>query len=431
MEPAIPAEPAARPTRHLLVIAIGAGALLALTAYTPHWALQLPVILAAAAMLWLVCEVTPRQSYGVGTAFALAWLVPTTAWYYAFMTPLVAFASSVGWALLLGNLFRVAGLHRRFGRVGAVAAFVAAWLTLTGVRLHAPVVEDWWLPHLGYSAWHNTGLVWAARFGGEVLFEGLLLACGAGIVASWYRWRRRGALAAVAVATGLVVALNVVVWNLPATPVQPVIALQAMTRGGVDVPASDADVDDLMDRTLQAVGAESPMTVVWPENSIPEAALPRLAEFAKAQGITLAFHTTETDGDEVLKKVVVVDSSGQVVLTNYKQHLAPDEEVGVPRSSSTQVQLNDQVVTAFVCYDMHYPDVVARMRGADVTYVPLNDAAYGYLQKRFHTADITLRAAQSGSTVVVASTNGPTAIVNSNGVVLAEASGTGPAVVRR
>ena len=44
-------------------------------------------------------------------------------------------------------------------------------------------------------------------------------------------------------------------------------------------------------------------------------------------------------------------------------------------------------------------------------------ATYGYLQKQFHTANIALHAAQADTAVVVASTNGPTMIVNSNGVV--------------
>ena len=39
------------------------------------------------------------------------------------------------------------------------------------------------------------------------------------------------------------------------------------------------------------------------------------------------------------------------------------------------------------------------------------------MQKQFHAADIALHAAQADTAVVVASTNGPTMIVNSNGVV--------------
>ena len=110
-------------------------------------------------------------------------------------------------------------------------------------------------------------------------------------------------------------------------------------------------------------------------------------------------------------------STGEAVLANYKQHIAPDEELGVSRASRSIVELGGQRVTAYICYDMHYPDVVGRLSGSDVAYVPLNDAAYGYLQKQFHAADIALHAAQADTAVVVASTNGPTMIVNSNGVV--------------
>ena len=41
-----------------------------------------------------------------------------------------------------------------------------------------------------------------------------------------------------------------------------------------------------------------------------------------------------------------------------------------------------------ICYDMHYPDVVGRLSGSDVAYVPLNDAAYGYMQKQFSVIPI-------------------------------------------
>ena len=159
-------------------------------------------------------------------------------------------------------------------------------------------------------------------------------------------------------------------------------------------------------------------TVVWPENSIPESAQRRVADAAAELRVNIVYHTVELNGRGVYKKTVVVDgSTGEAVLANYKQHIAPDEELGVSRASRSIVELGDQRVTAYICYDMHYPDVVGRLRGSDVAYVPLNDAAYGYLQKQFHAADIALHAAQADTAVVVASTNGPTMIVNSNGVV--------------
>ena len=87
------------------------------------------------------------------------------------------------------------------------------------------------------------------------------------------------------------------------------------------------------------------------------------------------------------------------------------------------------MVTAYVCYDMHYPDIVTRLRGADSAYATLDDATYGYLQKQFHAADISLHAAQAGVPVTVASTNGPTIAVDSRGVVRQQMTGSGPAVL--
>ena len=184
--------------------------------------------------------------------------------------------------------------------------------------------------------------------------------------------------------------------------------------------ATGRAVGDRCDMARGALGGDhaQPTTVVWPENSIPESAQRRVADAAAELRVNIVYHTVELNGRGVYKKTVVVDgSTGEAVLANYKQHIAPDEELGVSRASRSIVELGDQHVTAYICYDMHYPDVVGRLSGSDVAYVPLNDAAYGYLQKQFHAADIALHAAQADTAVVVASTNGPTMIVNSNGVV--------------
>lgn len=113
---------------------------------------------------------------------------------------------------------------------------------------------------------------------------------------------------------------------------------------------------------------------------------------------------------------------------NYKQHIAPDEE-GVGRVSSQSVRFGGRVVTAYVCYDLHYPDVVNRMKGSDTVYAPLDDVVYGYLQKQFHAADISLHAIQAQTTIVTASINGPTMAVNANGVIVDQLKSDGAGVL--
>lgn len=413
---------------HKCLIAVASGGSLALTAFAPHWALQLPALVAIAPVFWLLRTTKGGRSYVIGVCFAAAWLVPTTYWYYNFMSLGVAFGASVGWAFLIANLFWLTKLRRRVGTIGVWLLFIMAWLVLTWLRMRAPITEDWWLPHLGYSVWQNSGLIWLGKIGGELVLEVVVLLGGSTVAGLLLRKGWRWALAGGSAVIMLTLVLNFVVWQLPAKPIRPVIALQKMTRGGVDVPATWQDVDDLMGMTRQALGDSyaQPTTIVWPENSIPEATEGRLKDFAQQYHINLVYHTSESDGEVVYKKVVVIDgTTGRVVLANYKQHLAPDEEVGVSRGSQNVVELDAQRVTAYVCYDMHYPDSVERMRGGDVVYVPLNDATYGYLQKQFHAADIALHAAQANVTSVAAATNGPTMIVNSNGVVVQQVEGGG------
>ena len=401
-------------------LAIASGGALAATAFAQHWALQLPAVVAMAAVFWLLRTVPARRAYSVGVLFTLAWLVPTTYWYYNFMSLGAALGASIGWALLMANLFHLAALREKLGTRLVWPLFALLWLALTWLRMRMPVTEDWWLPHLGYSVWRNSGLVWLGGFGGETALEAVVLAGGMAVAAAFVRRGPWAALAAGAAAIASVIGLNAISQSLPAKPIPPVIAVQAMTAGGVDAPATEQDVSDLIDMTREALGGDyaRSTTVVWPENSIPESAQRRVADVAAELRVNIAYHTTEHDGEGVYKKTVVVDgSTGQAVLANYKQHLAPDEKLGVSRASRSIVELGDRRVTAYICYDMHYPDVVGRLRGSDVAYVPLNDAAYGYVQKQFHAADIALRAAQADTAVVVASTNGPTMIVNSNGVV--------------
>ncbi len=401
-------------------LAIASGGVLAATAFAQHWALQLPAVVAMAAAFWLLRTVPARRAYSVGVLFTLAWLVPTTYWYYNFMSLGAALGASIGWALLMANLFHLAALREKLGTRLVWPLFAILWLALTWLRLRMPVTEDWWLPHLGYSVWRNSGLVWLGGFGGETALEAVVLAGGMAVAAAFVRRGPWAALAAGATAIASVIGLNAISQSLPAKPIPPVIAVQAMTAGGVDAPATEQDVSDLIDMTREALGGDyaRSTTVVWPENSIPESAQRRVADVAAELRVNIAYHTTEHDGEGVYKKTVVVDgSTGQAVLANYKQHLAPDEKLGVSRASRSIVELGDRRVTAYICYDMHYPDVVGRLSGSDVAYVPLNDAAYGYLQKQFHAADIALHAAQADTAVVVASTNGPTMIVNSNGVV--------------
>lgn len=118
----------------------------------------------------------------------------------------------------------------------------------------------------------------------------------------------------------------------------------------------------------------------------------------------------------IYKKVNVADTHGDVVLSNYKLHIAPGE-IAAGKYSKNIIALSGVKLSAYVCYDLHYPDAASRMSGASLVVVPLNDAAFGSLQKTFHAADIALRAVQASTDIAVSATTGPTMYLTKNGVV--------------
>jgi apolipoprotein N-acyltransferase len=330
----------------------------------------------------------------------------------------LAVLASVGYVTLIANLFHLLNIKRR---TLALTLLCIVWAIFTYVRLRLPVMEDWWLPHLGYAAWSNPAVLWFGKLWGEASIELLILLSNA--ATTLLIWKRRyllGSTLGGALTVGFLLAGLAVTQQSPATPVA-LIALQQSVLGGIDTAATDKDVTVLMQKTKDAlVGIDRtalPVVVVWPENKIPPAEQGRIGEFAKQNNIALAYHTVETSQDDkAYKKVNIADVHGKIVLSNYKLHIAPCE-IATGKFSKNSTDLYGIPFSAYVCYDLHYPDAAARMKGASLVAVPLNDAAFGRLQKTFHAADIALRAAQASTNITVSSTTGPTMYVTKEGVV--------------
>ncbi|WP_376753666.1 hypothetical protein [Candidatus Southlakia epibionticum] len=413
------------------LIMAASGVMLALAAHMSVWWLQLPALFAVAAVFVVLRRATARHAYFLGLTFCACWLLPTTYWYYQFMTPIVAVLASVGFIFLLANIWWIVLLRRWIGVKAVSVLFVIVWCSFTLIRLHAPVMKDWWIPHLGYTVWRNNGILMLGRWGGEAAIEFALLAIGVGLAWLWCRQKRMQFIIASGVVAVVVIAANIVVAKLPAQPILPTIAVQSMTEGGVNVPATKNDVKRLEQLSLQALKsrhAKPGVTIVWPENSLPASSREQLRDFTRNNHLRLVYHTQEIIGDRRYKKVVILDEDGKDALVNYKQHIAPDEE-GVGRVSAQNVRFGGRTITAYVCYDLHYPDVVNRMKGSDTVYAPLDDVVYGYLQKQFHAADISLHAIQAQTTIVTASINGPTMAVNANGVIVDQLKSDGAGVL--
>jgi len=79
------------------------------------------------------------------------------------MTSIVAVLASVGFIFLLANIWWIVLLRHWIGVKAVSVLFVIVWCSFTWIRLHAPVMKDWWIPHLGYTVWRNNGTLILGR----------------------------------------------------------------------------------------------------------------------------------------------------------------------------------------------------------------------------------------------------------------------------
>lgn len=408
--------PKCKPYSLLYIILALSGGALALATFSSVWWLQLVAFVAIAPVFLAVRTLPQPQHYMAGLVFFGAWLLPTTYWYYTFMPWWLALLASVGFVALVANLFHLFRLQyiAKIPFELVVMLIGVAWVSFTALRLHLPVLEDWWIPHLGYAVWHNAGPLQIARWGGEVALEALVLTTNALIVIAALRGKRWLTVATVSVVLASIIGLNLFIHAKSSASLPRVAAIQQLTAGGVDVPATQTDLDTLTSSTAQY--AEKADIIVWPENSIPPELAAQVASIARKHHVAIVYHTVERDQASTYKKVVIVDENGAEILRNYKHHIAPGE-VANARYSAQRTAYRSLSITAYVCYDMHYPDSVQRIGEAKLVFVPINDAAFGTLQRDFHTADMAIRAVQTGASIISASTNGPTVHINQYGVV--------------
>ena len=398
-------------TRSAIAQLLFSGSSIAILSFFPNlWLQSLAPVLLVPLMIYLI-RAHKQHLVLAGILFFGSWLLPTTYWYYTFMSPLVGLLASFGTVLLLANLFLFLNIkNKKF----AITAMITTWCIWTYIRIRIPYVEDWWIPHLGYSVWSNPAYLWVGKVGGETTIELAVLLLATLIAFTYTRSKKIAIMLGIGIYS---VTVSFALVTSRANYVGPqVISIQSMTSGGVDVAASATDVDTLIATSKKALRMANPVFVIWPENSIPEDQRQKIVEFATNNKVGVIYQSFRQDNSIRHKSVFMLNANGGEILANTKYHIAPGEK-GISKYSNQVVNYHGTSVTAYICYDMHYPDIIPRLKSADMAFVPMNDALFGYLQKQFHLADIALRAVQSNTTIVTSSTNGPTAIVLPNGSV--------------
>lgn len=388
--------------------------------------------------------------YWVPVALSTYWGQP--AWFGAFCAFLgsVIFMGSYGCGFAVSAML----LMRRFSGVSRALLLAAAWVAWEMARGRLLTGDPWLL--LGYALGPypvmtqiaDSGAVYAVSF--VAAFTGCALAELLG-----GRDRRRAP-----VLTAVVLLIGTFVYGawrlslaLPTTPQIAVRLVQGNNDPGVHWRPElyGAGLDRYLELSRNSSDSRHPDVIVWPESAVtffldrePELT-GRIARELSPLGSQLLLGGPHLDDrDPAIPKffnsAFVLDANGSVTQRYDKEHLLPFGEY-FPLQTIQLLRRNFERIRSFtpgsrnealdtrlgraavvICFEAIFPDLVRRrMEDAEVLVNLSNDAWLGHGGgPRQHARMVAMRAIETRSWVLRATTTGVTAIIDPWGRVVAE-----------
>lgn len=436
------------------ILLFSAGCLITLSLAPFHlWALAL---LAMAALHTAWQTASPRQALWRGFAFALGLQLSGNFWIYvsihdhggasmflaSIMTlGLCAFLAS--WVMPLGYCYVRFIRNKPFGDT---LGFAAIWILSEWLKTWLLTGFPWLF--LGYSQLNAPLHSWAPVIG--TFGISLIIAYTAAVAASTCRFRRLSLQwVPVMLLWAMPIYLSTVQWTekkhdraYSVALLQPDIALENKWDPAYREPI----MDYLKDTTAQLSGFD---IIVWPETAVPDLyhnlgdylheidAIAREHNTAVIQGIASKWYMNM---EPVYHNSIIAIGKGSGIY--HKQRLVPFGEYvpleewlrglirffDLPMSQfrpgparQKPLQAHDLVIMPYICYEVVYPDFVARSAGqADVLLTVSNDAWFGTsIGPIQHMQMAQMRALETGRYMIRDTNNGITAIIGPDGAVTA------------
>jgi len=428
-----------------------AGVLLA-AAYAPFdvpWVIPLAV----ATYVWCTASLRPGRSWLPGLAFGLGFQLSLLWWMRVIGTDAWAGLAGIE-ALFYGAVGALVPLLRRWPGWPLWVAVV--WMTMDSLRMGWPFSGMPW-GRLSYGVADHP---WAQAlpyvgFSGLDLLLALIGALLGALVLDRTRWRLTAGVAVVASAASFVPALlpydapvsghrtvAVVQGNVPGDGTDVLVDVEQLTRNHFEATEQLAsDVDDGR--------VPKPDFVVWPENStaadpftdpliggmIDSAAsrvdVPVLAGVMADYGTHgvlnqgIVWSPDTGAGDRYTKHHPVPFGEYVPWRSLFAGNLARIQKV--PRdmlagTRQTPLSIAGTRVADAICFDVAYDDSLHDqvVRGGQMIVVQTSNASFIYTHQIDQQFEISrLRAMEAGRDVVVASTNGVTGVIRSDGSVVA------------
>ncbi len=452
-------------------IALVAGMALALSfAPIDLWPLA---FVAPAVLMWLWQDSTPRRAAVHGFWFNAGTFSVGTYWLYIAIAEIGHAPLPLTFFLMIGMISIMSAYHALLG--WCVAKYLparGAWRWIVGIPgawLFTEWLRGWFLTGFGWLALgYSQTDTWLAGLAPVVgqFGIGLAVLLVAGALLTLLLGSRRERVVAgsvVVVIVGASFALHGRSWTNPSGP--PVST--AIVQGAI--PQDEKWIDENLDKTLDVYRdltrqAHGTSIIVWPESAIPDLAnnhiefYKQVYQEASAKGSSLVMGTMrmeenpKTGEAEFFNSVLAMDRASPGVGWYDKHHLVPFTEFvplpdfarewlrlrNLPSESFTRgaavqepFEAGGQKIAASVCYEDAYGSTqLPALRTATLLVNVTNDAWFGHSTARYQHLQISrMRAIEAGRPMVRAANTGVSAIIESDGRIVATAAEYAPAVV--
>ncbi len=456
----MPLSSAARPWLLHGALAL-AGAAIALSFAPFNWWWTAPLALAALVLGLQNC--TPKQAFRRGWSFGSGLFLAGASWIYVsihdygFVPVLPAALLTTVFCVGIGSLQGLLsyGYVRwlRDGRAGATLGFAALWVL--GEWLRSWLLTGFpWL-YLGYAHLHTPLAGWAPVTG--VLSIGFIVALTGAALAALVRDRRQWPpLAAVLALALLGQSLLQQHWTERSsdTPLR-VAAVQINISQDQKWRPENLKPTLIRYREMTLPLFEDHQLVIWPEAAIPAFFhqvgdyLGPLASRAEENGSSLITGVPYWTPGHIYNSAVAMGNGDG---SYFKQRLVPfGEYVPLENSLGKLIRIFELPLSSFsaggpdqgplragglrlapfICYEIVYPDLVARHgRDADVLLTLSNDAWFGRsLGPAQHMQMAQMRALETGRQLIRATGTGLTALVDERGRITASIPSHQPGVL--
>lgn len=400
------------------------GALLNISFFIHNIYAQIFALFIIAPAFFAISRLKGIKRYVGGLIFFGSWIIPTCYWYFLIF-PWWAALLRLTIFTLMANVFFIPLIIRKRNIMLDFIIIIVSWVAIIAARIELPFTKDWWIPHIAYTQWLNPLIVQIAGFAGiyGIIFIVLLVNAVIAYLLIKKKYIPASVLAIVIIAACL--SGNAFFQNTIEKGDKNIalLAVQSVpSKGYYSENATIEDIENLKSLTsgaLKDVKREENNIIIaiWPENMVKISEDENISRFVRENNIYLVYNRAVPNDDAFpFNTAVLLNSSGEVVLTNYKKHIAPGEKI-TSSSKFSSILVHDIKVITDICYDLHYPDIRERIDGDDLLLAPVDDDRFGRFFPYLHAADTVFRAVENDINIITASTNGPTFYVNRYGVV--------------